>query len=143
MPDVVIWMISGTKRIASFRIPASEVLYSPQAESCGQYCGKVFNMFMKVTTGAHFVSVKSLEGDLTAVIVCNGNLLGYAVLRKVLKYNFPSTVLFIAASQCLQQQLSNWKRHNLPAASMEWNKHEGTKITRYYEVLLSRVGSQV
>ena len=48
MPDVIIWMLSGTKRIASFRIPANEVLFSAQAESCGQYCGKVFNMFMKV-----------------------------------------------------------------------------------------------
>jgi len=48
MPDVVIWLISGTKRIASFRIPAYEVLFSPQSDACGQYCGKVFNMFMKV-----------------------------------------------------------------------------------------------
>lgn len=50
MPDVVVWLISGTKRIASFRIPAYDVLYSPNVESCGQYCSKVFNMFMKVTT---------------------------------------------------------------------------------------------
>ena len=49
MPDVVVWLISGTKRIASFRIPAYDVLYSPNVESCGQYCSKVFNMFMKVT----------------------------------------------------------------------------------------------
>jgi len=47
-------MISGTKRIASFRIPASDVLYAPNAESCGQYCGKVFNMFMKVTAATCF-----------------------------------------------------------------------------------------
>ena len=44
---------------------------------------------------------------------------------KVLKDNFPSTVLFIAASQGLQQQLSNCERHNLQAASMEWNKNHG------------------
>ncbi|XP_068709292.1 myoferlin-like isoform X2 [Montipora foliosa] len=47
MPDVVIWLLSGTKRIAYFRIPAYEVLYSPHSDACGQYCGKVFNMFMK------------------------------------------------------------------------------------------------
>lgn len=47
MPDVVIWLISGTKRIASFRIPAYEVLFSPQFDACGQNCGKVLNMFMK------------------------------------------------------------------------------------------------
>ena len=47
MPDVVIWLLSGTKRIAHFRIPAYDVLYSPQSDACGQYCGRVFNMFMK------------------------------------------------------------------------------------------------
>lgn len=47
MPDVVIWLLSGTKRIAYFRIPAYDVLYSPLGDSCGQFCGRVFNMFMK------------------------------------------------------------------------------------------------
>ena len=58
MPDVVIWLISGTKRIASFRIPAYEVLFSPQFDACGQNCGKVLNMFMKVRYG---IIISSLD----------------------------------------------------------------------------------
>lgn len=74
MPDVVIWLLSGTKRIAYFRIPAYDVLYSPLGDSCGQFCGRVFNMFMKVTDEL-ILSLKSLERDSVAVIVCNDTLL--------------------------------------------------------------------
>lgn len=50
MPDVIIWMISGTKRIAYYRMPAYDVLYEPYSEACGENCGKVQNLFMKVCT---------------------------------------------------------------------------------------------
>ncbi|EDO36863.1 predicted protein, partial [Nematostella vectensis] len=47
MPDVIIWMLSGTKRIAYYRIPAFDVLYEPYSEACGENCGQVQNIFMK------------------------------------------------------------------------------------------------
>ena len=65
MPDVVIWLISDTKRIASFRIPAYEVLFSPQSDACGQYCGKVFNMFMKVSWRSYSVPLKFINTSLS------------------------------------------------------------------------------
>ncbi|WAR21900.1 MYOF-like protein [Mya arenaria] len=41
MPDVIIWMISGEKRIAYFRIPAHTLLYSKNPLYCGKNCGKM------------------------------------------------------------------------------------------------------
>ena len=48
MPDVVIWMMSGDKRIAYHRIPAYDLLYSPHFEARGKHCGKTMDLFMKV-----------------------------------------------------------------------------------------------
>uniref|UniRef100_A0A671NXJ7 Myoferlin-like n=1 Tax=Sinocyclocheilus anshuiensis TaxID=1608454 RepID=A0A671NXJ7_9TELE len=48
MPDVIIWMLRGEKRVAYTRIPAHQVLYSSYSEqACGQYCGKTKTVFMK------------------------------------------------------------------------------------------------
>ncbi|KAI1886869.1 hypothetical protein AGOR_G00200230 [Albula goreensis] len=48
MPDVIIWMLRGEKRVAYARIPAGQVLYSTYSEeACGQYCGKTHTIFMK------------------------------------------------------------------------------------------------
>ncbi|XP_031416619.1 myoferlin isoform X1 [Clupea harengus] len=48
MPDVIIWMLRGEKRVAYARIPAHEVLHSTQSEeACGQHCGKTYNIFLK------------------------------------------------------------------------------------------------
>uniref|UniRef100_A0A672Q048 Myoferlin-like n=1 Tax=Sinocyclocheilus grahami TaxID=75366 RepID=A0A672Q048_SINGR len=48
MPDVIIWMLRGEKRVAYTRIPAHQVLYSSYSEqACGQYCGKTKTIFMK------------------------------------------------------------------------------------------------
>jgi len=47
MPDVVIWMISGSSRIAYCRIPAYEVLYSTNAEAKGKNCAKIQTLELK------------------------------------------------------------------------------------------------
>ena len=49
MPDVVIWMISGSSRIAYYRIPANEVLYASTPETKGKNCAKVQSIGLKVT----------------------------------------------------------------------------------------------
>ena len=55
MPDVVIWMMSGEKRIAYHRIPAYDLLYSPHGAGRGKHCGQVLDLFMQVKlTGNHF-----------------------------------------------------------------------------------------
>ena len=49
MPDVIIWMLRGEKRIAYSRIPAHQLLYSTFSEqACGQHCGKTQTIFMQV-----------------------------------------------------------------------------------------------
>lgn len=47
MPDVVIWMMSGEKRIAYHRIPAYDLLYSPHEAARGKCCGQVLDRFMQ------------------------------------------------------------------------------------------------
>uniref|UniRef100_A0A8C9G5Z1 Dysferlin n=1 Tax=Pavo cristatus TaxID=9049 RepID=A0A8C9G5Z1_PAVCR len=48
LPDVVIWMLRGEKRVAYARVPAHEVLYSRGGPSCcGRNCGKLQTIFLK------------------------------------------------------------------------------------------------
>lgn len=48
LPDVVIWMLCGSKRIAYIRVPAYEVLYSQRRkDACGRFCGRTFGYFLK------------------------------------------------------------------------------------------------
>ncbi|KAA8581747.1 hypothetical protein FQN60_003328 [Etheostoma spectabile] len=48
MPDVIIWMIRGEKRVAYSRIPAHQLLYSTYSEqACGQHCGKIQTVYLK------------------------------------------------------------------------------------------------
>ncbi len=49
MPDVCIWMISGTKRIAYARIPANELLWAAHHEYRGKDCGKLITVRLKVS----------------------------------------------------------------------------------------------
>ncbi|XP_030841562.1 myoferlin isoform X6 [Strongylocentrotus purpuratus] len=51
MPDVIIWMLSGSKRIAYTRFPAYHLLYSSRGEdACGKFCGKISSFFLKEPT---------------------------------------------------------------------------------------------
>lgn len=48
MPDIIIWMIRGEKRLAYARIPAHRVLYSTNGEhASGKYCGKTQTILLK------------------------------------------------------------------------------------------------
>ncbi|XP_062330307.1 myoferlin-like isoform X4 [Osmerus eperlanus] len=48
MPDVIVWMLRGEKRVAYSRIPAHQLLYSTHSqEACGQYCGRTQTILMK------------------------------------------------------------------------------------------------
>ncbi|KAF6103101.1 dysferlin [Phyllostomus discolor] len=49
LPDIVIWMLQGDKRVAYQRVPANEVLFSRRGASyCGKNCGKLQTIFLKV-----------------------------------------------------------------------------------------------
>ncbi|TKC36060.1 hypothetical protein EI555_006188 [Monodon monoceros] len=48
LPDIVIWMLQGDKRVAYQRVPTHEVLFSRRGTSyCGKNCGKLQTMFLK------------------------------------------------------------------------------------------------
>ena len=49
IPDVVIWMISGNKRIGSCRIPASSLMFSETSRCRGKMCGKFQTIFLTVS----------------------------------------------------------------------------------------------
>ena len=53
MPDVVIWMICGTSRVAVHRIPANEVMYADNPDAKGKYCAKIQNVLLKVSEKDH------------------------------------------------------------------------------------------
>ncbi|XP_031964218.1 dysferlin isoform X9 [Corvus moneduloides] len=48
LPDIVIWMLQGDKRVAFARVPAHQVLYSRNISNCcGRNCGKLQTIFLK------------------------------------------------------------------------------------------------
>ncbi|XP_069548793.1 myoferlin [Brachyistius frenatus] len=48
MPDVIIWMLRGEKRVAYARVPANQILYSNFSEQAhGKHCGKTQTIFMQ------------------------------------------------------------------------------------------------
>ncbi|XP_054605025.1 myoferlin isoform X1 [Nothobranchius furzeri] len=48
MPDVIIWMLRGEKRVAYARIPAHQILFSTFSEqACGQHCGKTQTIYLQ------------------------------------------------------------------------------------------------
>ncbi|XP_042289274.1 myoferlin isoform X1 [Thunnus maccoyii] len=48
MPDVIIWMLRGEKRVAFARVPANQILYSTFSEqACGKHCGQTQTIFMQ------------------------------------------------------------------------------------------------
>ena len=49
LPDVFLWLVSGTKRLAYKRISARDILYSMVEEEKGKDCGMVQSVFLKVS----------------------------------------------------------------------------------------------
>ncbi|KAM9365202.1 myoferlin isoform 2-T2 [Pholidichthys leucotaenia] len=48
MPDVIIWMLRGEKRVAYARVPANQILYSNFSEQAwGKHCGRTQTIFMQ------------------------------------------------------------------------------------------------
>ncbi|KAF7238942.1 Fer-1-like protein 4, partial [Varanus komodoensis] len=52
IPDVLIWLFSGNKRVAYARIPAQNILYSVVEEEKGKDCAKFQTVFLRVP-GSH------------------------------------------------------------------------------------------
>ena len=49
MPDVIIWMLRGEKRVAFARVPANEILFSNFSEQGrGKHCGRTQTIVMQV-----------------------------------------------------------------------------------------------
>lgn len=67
MPDVVIWMISGEKRLAYHRIPANEVLWSNNPDYIGRLCGRLQSLQLKVST--IFINHREVKWSITPVNV--------------------------------------------------------------------------
>ncbi|XP_054456803.1 myoferlin [Anoplopoma fimbria] len=48
MPDVIIWMLRGEKRVAYARVPANQILFSNLSEQArGKHCGRTQTIFMQ------------------------------------------------------------------------------------------------
>ncbi|XP_063031214.1 fer-1-like protein 5 [Melospiza melodia melodia] len=47
VPDVQLWLLRGQARVASARVPATDVLHSPHGPgACGQLCGRIVTLFL-------------------------------------------------------------------------------------------------
>ena len=46
IPDIIIWMIHGSDRVAVTRIPAHEIFYSQNPLAKGSFCGKIHTRFL-------------------------------------------------------------------------------------------------
>lgn len=81
MPDVIIWMLRGEKRVAYSRIPAHQILYSTYSEqACGQHCGKTQTIFLQV----HIYSWKS-NNKIDCIRFCQINFLSLLMKTYFLK----------------------------------------------------------
>ena len=49
MPDVILWMLSGKKRVAYARVPVREILYDENPDKRGIYCGRIQTLFFRVS----------------------------------------------------------------------------------------------
>lgn len=70
MPDVIIWMLRGEKRVAFTRIPANQVLYSNFSEqACGKHCGKTQTILMQVQYDLilYIISIPKKESSFLTV----------------------------------------------------------------------------
>ncbi|XP_034712906.1 dysferlin isoform X2 [Etheostoma cragini] len=50
LPDIVIWMLQGDRRVAYHRIPAHTVIFSQQ--HCGKHCGQLQTVFLRNPQGS-------------------------------------------------------------------------------------------
>lgn len=48
IPDVFLWLLRGTKRLAYVRVPAHSILFSLVEEQRGRNCGRVTTLYIKV-----------------------------------------------------------------------------------------------
>ncbi|XP_038016101.1 myoferlin-like [Motacilla alba alba] len=47
VPDVQLWLLRGQLRVASARVPATDVLHSPRGPgACGRLCGRILTLFL-------------------------------------------------------------------------------------------------
>ena len=58
VPDVIIWMLAGNKRVAVKRIPSHLLMYSKTAKARGKLCGKVQTIFLMVR---HYVGTQAVS----------------------------------------------------------------------------------
>lgn len=69
IPDVFLWLLSGSKRLAYVRIPAYSILFSLVEEQRGQDCGRVTTLYMKVTV-LTLTSDSKITDHLQASLFC-------------------------------------------------------------------------
>ena len=73
VPDVFIWLISGSKRLAYQRISARHLLYSMIEEEKGKNCGILQTLFLKVSHNQPCLFLTLLSHQLIQVNTNNNS----------------------------------------------------------------------
>ncbi|KGL88997.1 Dysferlin, partial [Charadrius vociferus] len=49
VPDVVVWLLRGERRVACARVPAPDLMFSRSGPgTCGRLCGRIQTLFLVV-----------------------------------------------------------------------------------------------
>ncbi|XP_061204265.1 fer-1-like protein 5 [Neopsephotus bourkii] len=84
VPDVLLWMLRGERRVACARIPAPDIMFSRRGpDACGRFCGRLLTLFL-VSSGTIHAQLRlrlwlgpvADSGDLPRLI--EGSLRVYA-----------------------------------------------------------------
>lgn len=51
VPDVLLWLLQGDRRVACARVPVPDIMFSPSGPgACGRFCGRIQTLFLVVGT---------------------------------------------------------------------------------------------
>lgn len=119
LPDVLVWMFSGQRRVAYARVPAQDVLFSVVEEERGRDCGKIQSLLLTVRWGWGEWGEVHRQDRASELAAC-----GSQKLPDCLQLSRKAK----ASCGFVQVSLGVKSRANLSALGLQWSGHVGKVI---------------